>query len=371
MSPGNRKTIKNKQWLWLLLTFVVFILATWLHFFNKAPGFLLRSNTLKLLAEILTFGLFSFLVIRLLNISFTEKISHYRIGFLSTIGTALIFLLISSHDQFGFSAIGYLLLVAISGFTGGFIASSLSKGLLENYPPSPRIEREVLDIHQAYMGSLLKTPNEKRFLDITFSIISLIISMPIWLIVIFLIWYEDPGPVIYVKNAIGRGGINFKQLKFRSMVLKAEKENISYYGDDNDNRELIIGHLLRKTALDELPQLINILIGQMSYVGPRPHRTMLVHDFLQRYPDFAARHQVRPGLAGLAQVSDHYNIPPEEKLAWDLEYINRATLWFDIKIVLSAFLLVFVLRWRSKGHPELIVRKLLKIEKPDIPISTP
>jgi lipopolysaccharide/colanic/teichoic acid biosynthesis glycosyltransferase len=118
--------------------------------------------------------------------------------------------------------------------------------------------------------------------------------------------------------------------------------------------------------LDELPQLINILMGDMSYVGPRPQRTVLVHGYLQDLPEYAARHRVRPGLAGLAQVADSYSISPEEKLAWDLAYINRSNAWFDLKLVLAAFFLVFALRWRPEGHPELTIRKLLKINKPTL-----
>ncbi|MFN2302804.1 MAG: sugar transferase, partial [Anaerolineales bacterium] len=205
---------------------------------------------------------------------------------------------------------------------------------------------------------------QKRLFDIILSSFSLIISIPIWLFIVFLIWWEDPGPVLFVKNAVGRKGVNFKQLKFRSMILNAEKETGPISGYENDERVLFFGRFLRKTALDELPQLINILRGDMSYVGPRPQRTVLVHGYLQRLPHYAARHRVRPGLAGLAQVADTYDISPQEKLAWDLVYIEHANLWFDIKLAMAAFLLVFVLRWRSQEEPEKVIRKMLNVYKP-------
>ena len=149
------------------------------------------------------------------------------------------------------------------------------------------------------------------------------------------------------------------------MILDAEKDTGPISGYENDERVLFFGKLLRKTALDELPQLVNILLGDMSYVGPRPQRTVLVHGYLQQIPEYARRHLVRPGLAGLAQVVDKYDISPKEKLAWDLIYIDHSNVWIDIKLVLAAFYLVFALRWQSNTNPELTIRKMFGFTKPD------
>jgi lipopolysaccharide/colanic/teichoic acid biosynthesis glycosyltransferase len=258
-----------------------------------------------------------------------------------------------------------LLLVILCSFCGSFLASSLEFGLWENNaPPSQIIKNQVLAWHKEKIGSSIKKSLSKRILDVIIALISLVISAPIWLLVIFLIWWEDPGPLFFVKNSVGRGGKNFHQLKFRSMIIDAEKDTGPISGYENDERVLFFGKLLRKTALDELPQLINILKGDMSYVGPRPQRTVLVHGYLQDIPDYAKRHQVRPGLAGLAQVVDTYDITPEQKLAWDLVYIEKVSIWLDIRLVLAAFYLVFALRWRSDTNPEMTLRKLLKFNDP-------
>ena len=190
--------------------------------------------------------------------------------------------------------------------------------------------------------------------------------MPIWVVLIFLIWWEDPGPVLFVKNAVGKGGKNFKQFKFRSMIIDAERDTGPISGYENDERVLFFGKLIRKTALDELPQLINILLGQMSYVGPRPQRTVLVHKYLQELPEYAQRHRISPGLAGLAQVADSYDITPKEKLAWDLVYIQKLGLGLDLRILLTAFVLVFILRWRRGNNAEQVARKLLGLQKPKL-----
>ncbi len=150
------------------------------------------------------------------------------------------------------------------------------------------------------------------------------------------------------------------------MILDAEKETGPITGYENDERVFASSKIIRKTALDELPQLVNILIGDMSYVGPRPQRTVLVHGYLQKWPEYAARHRLRPGLAGLAQVVDTSYISPSEKLAWDLVYIEKLGFGMDLRIMLVAFLLVFILRWKKNINLEATTRKLLGVEKPGV-----
>lgn len=292
---------------------------------------------------------------------------NYRTGFLlSAALLCLVYGLGASESQQGIEVSPFLLII-FGSFLGAFLVSNLVRGWWENNaPPDPSVEADVLRLHSEFMGEPVRTPLYKRALDIIFSLVSLIISMPIWVVLIFLIWWEDPGPVLFVKNAVGKGGKNFKQFKFRSMIIDAERDTGPISGYENDERVLFFGKLIRKTALDELPQLINILLGQMSYVGPRPQRTVLVHKYLQELPEYAQRHRISPGLAGLAQVADSYDITPKEKLAWDLVYIQKLGLGLDLRILLTAFILVFILRWRRGNNAEQVARKLLGVQKPKL-----
>jgi lipopolysaccharide/colanic/teichoic acid biosynthesis glycosyltransferase len=119
------------------------------------------------------------------------------------------------------------------------------------------------------------------------------------------------------------------------------------------------GYLLRKTALDELPQLLNILLGEMSFVGPRPQRTVLVQGYLSELPEYAQRHRVLPGLAGLAQVAGDYYLTPRQKLRFDRLYIEYTSLGFDLKLITLAFLITFWYRWQ-KGWDGRLPRWLLR-----------
>lgn len=358
-------TIKRAVWLFLIL--VLFMAVYWLTF----QDFIYRLNGQTPFAhwilEGLTFGLLSFSICQFLNVGFGESKYHYRIAFISIIAIGL-FLNAGSRIEEGYITFFHLIIsLAIPGFAGSFVASNLSKGFWENNAPPPKkIESEVWTFHQDNMDPSIRKPAYNRFLNFSFALLSLLVSMPVWVCVIVLIWWEDPGPVFFVKNSVGKQGKNFKQLKFRSMIINAEKETGPISGYEVDERELFFGHFLRKTALDELPQLINILSGQMNYVGPRPQRTVLVHEYLQYLPQYVNRHRVKPGLSGLAQVADSYHISPEEKLAWDLKYIQVTNIWFDIKLMLLAFYLVFFLRFRPINEPERKIRKRLGIDKPEL-----
>jgi lipopolysaccharide/colanic/teichoic acid biosynthesis glycosyltransferase len=165
--------------------------------------------------------------------------------------------------------------------------------------------------------------------------------------------------LLFVKNSVGKGGENFHQYKFRTMVRGAESNTGPILASEIDERVLIIGGLLRKTALDELPQLLNILGGEMSFVGPRPQRTVLVCGYLERMPEYAERHRVLPGLAGLAQVAGDYYLTPRQKLRYDRIYIRYASLGFDLKLIFLAFLLTFWYRWQ-KGWNGRIPRKFIR-----------
>ena len=137
------------------------------------------------------------------------------------------------------------------------------------------------------------------------------------------------------------------------MVSCAEEGTGPVLAKEQDERVLHFGSLLRKTALDELPQLLNILRGEMSFVGPRPQRTVLVADYLQRMPVYAERHRVLPGLAGLAQVAGDYYLTPRQKLRFDRLYIQHVSLGFDLRLLGLAFLITFWYRWRPDWNGRL------------------
>ena len=140
----------------------------------------------------------------------------------------------------------------------------------------------------------------------------------------------------------------FSVLKFRTMVADAEKETGPIWAQADDPRVTRVGRVLRATALDELPQVVNIWKGEMSFVGPRAERPELHQRFIEEIPGFERRLQVRPGLTGLAQVYGPYNLPPVEKLKYDLKYIEQMSPWLDIKLLALSWLNTFTGRWDER-----------------------
>lgn len=247
----------------------------------------------------------------------------------------------------------YLSLAVLGAFLGGLLATGSSGSLWEdNSPPTEPIRDEVYQHHVKVIGVPLPEPPLKRAFDIGLALLGLVASAPVWLVSAFLIWIEDPGPLLFVKNSVGKGGMNFHQFKLRTMVREAENSTGPVLATEKDERILAVGRFLRKTALDELPQLINILWGEMSFVGPRPQRTVLVRGYLEEMPEYAERHRVLPGLAGLAQVAGDYYLTPRQKLRFDRLYIRHRSLGLDLKLIILAFAIAFWFRWQEdwKGH---------------------
>ena len=198
-----------------------------------------------------------------------------------------------------------------------------------------------------------KTYKLKRLLDLSMVFGGLLFPLlwPLWIVVIFiiplLIWLEDRGPIFYSQNRIGKNKKIFKVYKFRTMIPDAEKISGAVWSTKNDPRITKIGHILRKTALDEIPQLLNIIRGEMSFVGPRAERPELHNEFTKTIPEFDERLKVTPGLSGLAQISGSYDLEPSEKIKFDIEYIEKMSLFFDLKIIIfSVFNSIFA-RWDS------------------------
>lgn len=239
-------------------------------------------------------------------------------------------------------------LLSLSIFIGCWIASGFQYGLVENtFPPSEDITQEVKRKYLAHTQNPSALPLSKRLFDITLSLSGIILSSPLWIGISILLWLQDPGPIFFIKNCVGYQGDNFRLLKFRTMRLGAEADTGPIASNQQDQRVHLIGHLLRKTALDELPQLLNILGGEMSFVGPRPLRTVVEVEYLREIPGYAARYDVLPGLSGLAQIAGDYYLPSRDKLRYERIYAEHVSLGFDIKLILLAFMLVFWLRWKK------------------------
>ncbi|MBV1819011.1 sugar transferase [Anaerosalibacter bizertensis] len=180
-------------------------------------------------------------------------------------------------------------------------------------------------------------------MDLLGSLIGLIILSPFLLIIAFAIKLTSKGPVLFKQERLGRNGEIFKILKFRTMVVNAE--NI---GDgltvksELDNRITKVGRILRKTSLDELPQLLNVLVGEMSLVGPRPPVTYHPYNGYENYPAWAKkRFSMKPGITGLAQVTVRNSVTWDERIKVDNQYIDRFNILFDIKILFKTLIKIF------------------------------
>lgn len=181
----------------------------------------------------------------------------------------------------------------------------------------------------------------KRTFDIVISLLGLVLASPIMLLCALLIRLSSSGSVFYTQRRVGRGKRIFRLYKFRTMVQDAEKKTGPVLAAENDSRITSVGKFLRATRLDELPQLFNVLRGEMSFVGPRPERPVFVEEFERQYPDYPYRHLVKPGITGLAQVAGKYTTSPEDKLRFDLYYIRNYSLFLDFKIILQTIPVLF------------------------------
>lgn len=180
----------------------------------------------------------------------------------------------------------------------------------------------------------------KRPLDLSILLISFVCGLPLWLLLWTLIplaiWLADRGPVFYTQERMGKGGLTFRMIKFRTMIVDAENATGPVWASTADSRVTRVGRVLRRTHLDELPQLINVLRGEMSLVGPRPERPELAERFCEEIPGFRQRLRVMPGIAGLAQVRGRYATCPRNKLRYDNLYIANLCPWMDIKLLVQS-----------------------------------
>jgi len=190
----------------------------------------------------------------------------------------------------------------------------------------------------------------KRTFDIVVSLLLVMLNLPIVLLVALAIRLEGPGPVVFRQERIGRGGRRFTCLKFRSMCLDAEGDGIARWATKSDPRVTRVGRLIRKSRIDELPQLFNVLRGDMSFVGPRPERPEFVEQLKDEIPFYDVRHSVHPGVTGWAQVRYTYAASIEDarkKLEYDLYYVKNHSLFLDLLILIET---VRVILFREGAH---------------------
>jgi exopolysaccharide biosynthesis polyprenyl glycosylphosphotransferase len=185
----------------------------------------------------------------------------------------------------------------------------------------------------------------KRVMDLAFGLIGLALLAPLMLVVSIAIRMDSNGPVVYRQERVGCGGKVFHLLKFRSMKVNAEAENGAQWAQKNDPRVTRVGRFLRKFRLDELPQFVNVMRGEMSFVGPRPERPCFVDHLRDQFPLYDERHSVRPGITGWAQVKFTYGASIEDayrKLEYDLFYLKNMSLVFDLLILVQTLRVVFL-----------------------------
>jgi len=185
----------------------------------------------------------------------------------------------------------------------------------------------------------------KRLFDIAIALPALLVSIPLNLIIAPLIRFTSPGPVFFLQERVGEDGRIFTLMKFRSMRVDAEAETGPVWAQHQDDRTTAVGRFLRKSRMDELPQLVNVLKGDMSFVGPRPERPFFVDQLHKEIPYYSLRHAVKPGITGWAQIKYSYGASKEdalEKLQYDLFYIKHLSLWLDLTILFETIKVVLL-----------------------------
>ncbi|HUT04724.1 MAG TPA: sugar transferase [bacterium] len=182
----------------------------------------------------------------------------------------------------------------------------------------------------------------KRVTDSTLSLGLFLVLLPFFLLIGLLVKTTSKGPVFYKQERMGKAGNPFRIIKFRTMAHDAERATGPVLSNSSDNRITGIGRILRKTRLDELPQLLNIIKGEMSFVGPRPERPVFVEEYSQRIPGYSQRFSVLPGITGLAQIHGGYATIPEIKIKYDLGYIQNFSIWLDLFIIMETLKVILV-----------------------------
>jgi rhamnosyl/mannosyltransferase len=217
--------------------------------------------------------------------------------------------------------------------------------------------QEVATTPSKGLTTVRREPVAKRIFDALLSGVGLCLSSPLWLLFSLAIKLDDGGPIFYAQDRVGRRGRRFKSRKFRSMVEDADRRFGPLQAQEVDPRVTRVGRILRGTAMDELPQLWNIFRGDMSFVGPRALMPEEIETSatgqpvpIEKIAGYEARHEVRPGLTGIAQVFANRDIPRRQKFRYDVLYIRKQTFWLDIRLIALSFWITFRGKWEHRGR---------------------
>lgn len=226
--------------------------------------------------------------------------------------------------------------------SGGTDKSAITPNALDGRQRCPAEEHEPAIIRRKY----------KRPFDLAVIVLSGALFAPLWLIacvgIPLAIWLEDRGPVIYRQTRLGRGGRSFQILKFRTMMDGAEELTGAVLSHGDDPRVTRVGRIMRGLHLDEIPQIVNVLKGDMSLIGPRPERPELARRISRELPEFVQRLRVRPGVGGLSQARAGYHMSPRDKCRYDNFYIARMSLCLDLKLLAWCVLVSIKVRPRRR-----------------------
>ena len=235
-----------------------------------------------------------------------------------------------NHVEQGVRVTGYL----------SFVERELGRIVLDDLDPNWLIFSDGFD------KSVFRDAAKRAF-DLIVSLLLLLFTLPITAVAALLIKLDSPGPVFYRQERVGRDGRTFTLTKFRSMRVDAEQQGGPRWAAEKDDRITEVGAFIRQTRIDELPQIINVLRGEMSIIGPRPERPFFVDTLTDAIPFYGERHRVKPGITGWAQINYPYGASIEdarEKLSYDLYYVKNTSLFLDVIILLQT---VRVILWPS------------------------
>lgn len=350
----------------LLVSLLIGILLFYLF-----PIFGITPKT-NLLLQVILFGIFSFIQRRMFYVLYSKQITRPAVLVGEKTHLDELFNTISSNPQIGLNVVSYSQdlsesLRAYSDLKNGvfIIDTDSNKISTLDFVNLYKNKNDIIDTAEAYERYLYKIPADVisqswilenikvkkdvaysvilRIIEIIFSIITLILSSPIVIICAILIYTEDRGPVFFKQNRVGLNGKIFKLIKLRSMKVHEENKDEVWLSDSGS---LItkVGKIIRKMHIDEIPQMINILKGDIALIGPRPEWVELVKIFEKSIPNYGIRHIIRPGFTGWAQIKYRYsgNIEAtKEKFEYDLYYIKNRNIFIDFGIVIRTIQIIF------------------------------
>jgi exopolysaccharide biosynthesis polyprenyl glycosylphosphotransferase len=363
-----KPTISNsKRWVTALLSsFVVGILLFYfVPFFGITPKF-------NLLIQVVIFGIFSYLLRRIIYKIFSNSITQPTLIVGNSLGLLALEKIITKNPQIGLRIIKHFknineVNLDYSKAKNVIIILDKSEDTLDNNIITfYKNGVDIIDTARAYEKYLYKIPVDYidisfiienvhigknylytyiiRAINVIFSLLVLVFTSPLLIISSIFIYLHDKGPIFYTQERVGLNGKVFKLIKLRSMIIDSEKNGAMWCTGQNDSRVTPIGRIIRKLHIDEIPQMINILKGDISLVGPRPERPEFVNILSEQIPYYSLRHIVRPGFTGWAQIKYRYANTVEdskEKFEYDLYYIKNRNVFLDLEIISKTIRIIF------------------------------